>query len=334
MSDEKAIRVQVWNGDRKQYDPWSEKVLAKAECKGYRKLLLRKKQTKGFDVVPTEDEVAAAEAEVSKTETDQNILKLDKLNKQAYMELILSIDTTTTRGSTAFRLVKNCRTKEYPDGNSFMAWERLKSKYAPRTSCSLMKHKKKYENSSLGDATKDPDDWISSMEGIITEIESIDEKMAISDKDFLFHILNNLPKEYDVVLDGLERQLDETGDKALTLEMVREKLSERYARIKMEVVDDDNDGREHEKALFAKDWHPPQFKGSCHKCGKYGHKGVHCRDDGKSKFPKDGRCWFCAEKGHQLYACEKFEAERVKSDKANLACEEEDSNESINELGF
>ena len=110
---------------------------------------------------------------MSKTETDKNILKLDKLNKQAYMELILSIDKTTTRGCTAFRLVKNCRTKEYPDGNSCMAWERLKSKYAPRTSCPLMKHKKKYENSSLGDATKDPDDWISSMEGTITENRSV-----------------------------------------------------------------------------------------------------------------------------------------------------------------
>ena len=111
MSDKKAIRVQVWNGDRKQCDPCSEKVLAKAECKGYCKLLLCKKQTKGFDVVPTEDEVTAAEVEVSKTKMDQNILKLDKLNNQAYMELILSIDTTTTRGSTAFRLVENCRTK-------------------------------------------------------------------------------------------------------------------------------------------------------------------------------------------------------------------------------
>jgi hypothetical protein len=86
------------------------------------------------------------------------------------MELILSMDTTTTRGSTAIRLVENCRTKEYPDGNSFMAWERLKLKYAQRTSCSLMKHKKEYENSSLGDATKDPDDWISWIEGIVTEI--------------------------------------------------------------------------------------------------------------------------------------------------------------------
>ena len=77
--------------------------------------------------------------------------------------------------------------------------------------------------------------------------------MPISDQDVLLHTLNNLQKDYDVVLNGLESQLDETGDKALTLEMVRDKLSEQYAWIKKEVGDDDNDGREHQKALFAKD---------------------------------------------------------------------------------
>ena len=35
-----------------------------------------------------------------------------------------------------------------------------------------------------------------------------------------------------------------------------------------------------------------------------------------------------------LFDCRKFEEARVKSDRDNLACEEEDSNESINELGF
>ena len=70
-------------------------------------------------------EVAAAEAEAkeAKTMMDENILKLDKLNTQAYMELILSIDTITSKGGTAFQLVKNCRTSEYPDGNSFMECE-------------------------------------------------------------------------------------------------------------------------------------------------------------------------------------------------------------------
>ena len=74
----------------------------KAGCKCYCKMVLRKKEQKGFDVVPTETEVIAAEVAVTKTEMVKNILKLDKLNKQAYMELVLSIDITTTKGCTAF----------------------------------------------------------------------------------------------------------------------------------------------------------------------------------------------------------------------------------------
>ena len=91
------------------------------------------------------------------------------------------------------------------------------------------------------------------MEGTTNKIELINAAMAISDRDFLLHILNNFSKEYDFVLDGLEIRLDETGDKALTLEMVCKKLSEQYARIKKEVDDDDNTTRGHERALFAKD---------------------------------------------------------------------------------
>ena len=38
--------------------------------------------------------------------------------------------------------------------------------------------------------------------------------MFISNHNFLLHIWINFPKEYDVVLDGLESRLDETGDRA------------------------------------------------------------------------------------------------------------------------
>ena len=67
--------MQVWKGKKKQYDLWSEKVLAKAESKGYSTMMLHKKDQKGFDVVP------ATEVVVLKTEIDTNILKLDELNK-------------------------------------------------------------------------------------------------------------------------------------------------------------------------------------------------------------------------------------------------------------
>ena len=107
--------------------------------------------------------------------------------------------------------------------------------------------------------------------------------------------------------------------------------------IKKEADDDENDGCDHERALFAKDSHPPQFKGTCYKCGKYDHRGIFCPDhanDTERQYIKEDRCWLSAEKGHKLFACKKFQAARVKLDRANLACDKEASNESINDLQF
>ena len=106
------------------------------------------------------------------------------------------------------------------------------AKYAPKSLPSLLKYKKKFENSKLDSAEKDPEDWISELEGLTVDIESIDASSAISDRDLMVKILNNLPSEYDVILDGLESRLNKSGDDALTLEDIREKLGTRYARIK------------------------------------------------------------------------------------------------------
>ena len=46
------------------------------------------------------------------------------------------------------------------------------------------------------------------------------------------HVLNNLPEEYDVILDGLESCLTATGENALTINSIREKLNHRYEKIK------------------------------------------------------------------------------------------------------
>ena len=62
-----------------------------------------------------------------------------EMNEIAYTELILSIDVKTSSGNVAFNIVKGCKSKDYPDGNSFTAWERLKNKYEPISAPSLMK---------------------------------------------------------------------------------------------------------------------------------------------------------------------------------------------------
>ena len=45
-------------------------------------------------------------------------------------------------------------------------------------------------------------------------------KGSITDKDVMIHFLNNLPKDYDVILDGLKNCLMAAGDDALTINMI------------------------------------------------------------------------------------------------------------------
>ena len=48
-------------------------------------------------------------------------------------------------------------------------------------------------------------------------------KGNISDEDIMTHILNYLPEDYDVILDGLENGLASNGDDALIIEIFRKK---------------------------------------------------------------------------------------------------------------
>jgi hypothetical protein len=72
-----------------------------------------------------------------------------ELNEIAYTELILSIDVKTSSGKICFNLIKGYKSKEYPDGNAAIAWERLKKKYEPISAPSLVKLEKQFRELSL-----------------------------------------------------------------------------------------------------------------------------------------------------------------------------------------
>ena len=58
------------------------------------------------------------------------------------------------------------------------------------------------------------------------------QKGNVSDEDFMIHILNNLPKEYDVILNGFENCLMATRENALTIDSICKKLNHRYKKMK------------------------------------------------------------------------------------------------------
>ena len=85
----------------------------------------------------------------------------------------------------------------------------------------------------------------------------------------------------------------------LTIEDVRDKLNNRFERI------DEREVEKTEEQAFAA--FKRQYKGSCTKCGNYGHKGANCPELRRSDSEEDtkvrtkfrGVCFHCGEKGHK-----------------------------------
>ena len=196
--DEKSIKVIEFTG--KDFKIWSRKFCARANRKGYLTLL------RGIQPIPTLTQYVAAEADPSTT-TNKTTIKLWKLNELAFEDIILSINHTTNQGKTAFHLVDNSITADQPDGNCKIAWEKLTQKYLPKTAPSYIKLKKEFTNSTLGDASTPPDEWLSELESLRNQMNaiSIPNKSDMTEVDLIIHILSNLLEEYEVAVAELEK---------------------------------------------------------------------------------------------------------------------------------
>ena len=73
--------------------------------------------------------------------------------------------------------------------------------------------------SALSSWNKDPEVWISKLEVIRKRLKKMSNE--ISNEDTMIHILNNLPQEFNMVVDAMERKLDDLVD-PLTLRSTRE----------------------------------------------------------------------------------------------------------------
>ena len=86
-----------------------------------------------------------------------------------------------------------------------IALDRLVSKYALHTAVSLLKLKSEFQNSKLESIEKVLDKWILNFEGLQIQMNEFMLKGNIAEKDFMIHVLNNFPKEYGTILDGLKK---------------------------------------------------------------------------------------------------------------------------------
>jgi DNA-binding cell septation regulator SpoVG len=218
MTDLSTICVIPFCGKVDEWPIWSERFLAKSKRFDFKDLLLGKLS------IPTADEEIDLESESGKKKS-----VIIELNEIAYSKLILLIDIKTSSGKVAFNLIKGCKSKDYPDGNAALAWERLKNKYEPISAPSLVKLEKQFRELSLM-KDEDPEVWITHLEDLRVRLEAMDS--IISDNQFMIHILNNLTSEYKLQVAMMERRVGD-AEKPLTIEEIRGELSLRFERLNL-----------------------------------------------------------------------------------------------------
>ena len=327
VAGEGTIKVIPFSGNKRDWPIWSEKFLARGDVKGYKDILT------GKVVVPSDDEFNSMEAGAPKAKAKAT----RKLNKDAFIDLLLSITADTETGRIAFQIVKGSKTKDLSDGDARAAWKKLHSKFESSRAPNRLLLKEKFTNSRLKSVRSDPDVWITQLEDLQVQINNAKEG-SITDDDLMEHILGNLPSVYDIEVHALRKRLDDLHD-PLTLEELREELSLKFEMLnrrgKMAQGGQNTHGEEH--ALFA-----GGFKGKCNNCGKIGHKARDCRDKKDNKDKEKGQqnggdgdknieCFYCKKKGHRISNCHKLK----QKEQANIGIDKStDEKSATSEVGL
>ena len=278
MSDSmKAIRIVEFKDDRDGYRMWAKKFLSMASVRNYKGILL------GIDEVPD----STRDLDDTKEE-DAVLAENRKANISAYNDLVLACF-----GDIGFSIVDEAVIDELPDGDACLAWKNLEKKFQPSSSANKVQLRKQFNSSKLSDVLKDPDEWITKLEILRKRLKKMGT--IINDEDLMIHILNNLPMEYDNVVEAMERKLDDVNN-PLDILTLRDELVLKFARIQKNngrALERDEDEDESALVGFSK-----PFKGRCHNCGQFGHKKANCpmlknNQDNESKRNRgfNGNCY-------------------------------------------
>ncbi len=283
MSEEitKVIRILPFSGKQSDWRMWSKKFLARAKIQGYKDVLTMKVTLSNTVTVGS-----IIDADV-KSEEEKKL----SYNEAAYNDLLLSC-----QDEVSFGAVEQAVSEEFPDGNCQQAWQNLMSRYEPRTAATKVELKKKFADSRLSIGA-DPDEWITDLELIRQQLLNLKYKM--SDEDLIIHILNNMTKEYENLVERLETKVD-----VLNITQLKTEIRQKYQRIKKY-----NEGHGDEEKVLAA-YKPNKFKGNCTYCGKPGHSENYCFQK-KNNQPKNNNygmknkkyCSFCKKTNHNTVDC-------------------------------
>ena len=156
----------------------------------------------------------------------------------------------SVQDNISFRIVSNAK-------NCYEAWLGLKDRYQKTSIRNKLNLRKKFRERNLN-IGEDPDVWLTELEEMRNELE-FEYNEVTDEDDFKLMVIGGLTDDYEALQSQLEYDFEKMGS-GLSLSKIKAQIRIRYSRVKVDI------------SSTAFSGYKRIFKGSCHHCGKQGHK--------------------------------------------------------------
>ena len=284
-SSKELLTKLSFSRETKDWRIWSECFKAYANNHGYLGIL------EGTTDVPKHYEKLD-------TMKDTEKILARKLNNRAYSDLLLSC-----ANNSSFGIIQTSKTADLPAGDAKLAWDNLVTNFQPSDQTTRMELLTEFYKLKLEDV-EGPEKYFSEMAYLKQRFQTV--KYNLEDDDIICKTVTELPEQYKSYKPVLIQRMKDTMN-PLTLKELQALLRTEY-RIGEHKESKDSGDTAMVAGKFKK-----QFKGTCNKCGKWGHKGADCKTSEKKGYK--GRCNYCKIVGHKETECRK--KKREENNKSN-----------------
>ena len=143
MAIDRALKIIPFDGKIETWPRWRARFEVMAQVKGFWMALKKKgnlpQDPEDYDTGMNAEQKAAAERAI-------------KMKSTAYSTLILSVE-----GDPGFVQVDSARTKHYPTGIAYLAWERLLEEYEPNDHMSKVELRQMFMSTKFEKQDEDPE---------------------------------------------------------------------------------------------------------------------------------------------------------------------------------
>jgi hypothetical protein len=265
MSDLKTMKLVQFSGDASEWRDW------RSVFESY----LRKTSREEYNILK----------ETTTARNEEKELKFSKDDQTALVSLFDTLNITC-RGAASATI--RALSKNDTDKGS-KAWVALLEKYEVNTRTRFVSVHHSLLEAKLD--IRDPDKYFHEVDQLRKQLQDLSsEKRLIPDDEMISFALYALPKEIDYLRSILE------ADKKLTYEALKIHVRSHTESKKMTTS---KTGEEEAHAVMKKN----KFKGSCHKCGVFGHRADQCMKKGKEKPGQRQVCGNCGMRNHATKDC-------------------------------